>query len=72
MEKSHKRNIRTIKFISYTRKMTKSHQSQTFKVLEVLQCPIAWAAVVAVDVQSMLSKVELVIKVAAISPRSVP
>jgi hypothetical protein len=30
IEKSHKRNIRTIKFISYTRKMTKLHQSQAF------------------------------------------
>jgi hypothetical protein len=40
-KKNHKRNIRTINFISYTRKMTKSHQSQTFRVLEVLQCLIA-------------------------------
>jgi hypothetical protein len=29
-EKRHKRNIRTIKFASYTRKMTRSHQSQAF------------------------------------------
>jgi hypothetical protein len=41
MEKSHKRDIRTIKFISYTRKMTKSHQLQVFQALEVLQCLIA-------------------------------
>jgi hypothetical protein len=30
VENIHKRNIRTIKFIRYTRKMAKSHQSQAF------------------------------------------
>jgi hypothetical protein len=29
-ENIHKRNIRTIKFIRYTRKTAKSHQSQAF------------------------------------------
>jgi hypothetical protein len=33
-EKRHKRDIRTIKFTSYRRKMTKSHQLQAFQVLE--------------------------------------
>jgi hypothetical protein len=40
-ERNGKKDIRTIKFISYTRKMTKSHQSQVFQALEVLQCLIA-------------------------------
>jgi hypothetical protein len=31
----HKRDIRTIKFTSYTRKITELHQSQAFLVLEV-------------------------------------
>jgi hypothetical protein len=40
MEKRHKETSEQ-KFTSYTRKMTKSHQSQAFRVLEVLQCLIA-------------------------------